>query len=249
MSESFSDIGQFTTAIVKIDKVTPVGNSWLLESSTEELSDRIGVQMEDSLLDPSRWKQAKVRLTNMSGFTQKLDADTILGTAQPVDMVEPVLENSEEESTMVRLVSGDAELRIGKLLELVEMPEELGEEDTVKFRECLVRHHQAFCLETCERGETDLVQMEIDTLDAAPKRQPVRQMPYSVRQEVAKQLQDTCTPQVDREDSFHHSTRTIPIQGYAIWADQCPLHFPAVNAQGIAGLESSRGTGFCLCLY
>ena len=36
-----------------------------------------------------------------------------------MDMVEPVLED-----TMVRLVSGDAELRIGQLLELVEMPEE-----------------------------------------------------------------------------------------------------------------------------
>ena len=71
--------GQSTTAIVKIGKVTPVGNSWLLESSTEELSDWVGVQMEDSLLDPSRGEQAKVRLTNMSGFTQKLDAGMILG--------------------------------------------------------------------------------------------------------------------------------------------------------------------------
>ena len=70
----------------------------------------------------------------MLGSTQKLNAGTILGTAQPVDMVEPVLlEDSEEESTIVRLVSGNAELRIGKLLELVEMSEELGEEDTVKF--------------------------------------------------------------------------------------------------------------------
>ena len=34
------------------------------------------------------------------------------------------------------------------------------------------------------------MQIEIDTLDAVPKRQPVRRMPYSVRQEVAKQLQD-----------------------------------------------------------
>ena len=46
--------GQSTTTMVKIGKDTPVGNSWLLESSTEELSDRVGVQMEDSLLDPSR---------------------------------------------------------------------------------------------------------------------------------------------------------------------------------------------------
>ena len=46
--------GQSATAIVKIDKVTPVGNSWLLESSTEELSDQVGVQIEDYLVDPSR---------------------------------------------------------------------------------------------------------------------------------------------------------------------------------------------------
>ena len=81
---------------------------------------------------------------------------SLVYTVQPVDTVEPVLDDSEEESTMVRLVGGDAEFRI------------------VRFKEFLGRHHQAFCLEPGERGETDLVQMEINTLDTAPRRQLVR---------------------------------------------------------------------------
>ena len=48
--------------------------------------------------------------------------------------------------------------------------------------------HEAFCLEPNERGETDILTMEIDTGDARPKRQPVRRMPFAVRTEVAKQL-------------------------------------------------------------
>ena len=34
----------------------------------------------------------------------------------------------------------------------------------------------------------DLVQVEVNTGDASPKRQPVRRMPFAVRREVTKQL-------------------------------------------------------------
>ena len=54
--------------------------------------------------------------------------------------------------------------------------------------ELLCEYHEAFCLEEGERGETSLVELEIDTGSAVPKRQRVRQMPYAVRTEVAKQL-------------------------------------------------------------
>jgi len=84
-----------------------------------------------------------------------LDAGTVLGTAQPVDMVEPAFDDSEGESASVRSVSGNAKFRIDKLLELVDVSEELGEEDTIRFKEFLVRHHQAFCLEPGERISAD----------------------------------------------------------------------------------------------
>ena len=53
----------------------------------------------------------------------------------------------------------------------------------------LADHHHMFSLEEGERGETGLVQMEIDTGDARPKKQQVRRMPPAVRQEVTRQLE------------------------------------------------------------
>ena len=52
----------------------------------------------------------------------------------------------------------------------------------------LMDRHKAFALEENERGETDLFQLEIETGDTAPIRQPVRRLPFAVRHEVAQQL-------------------------------------------------------------
>ena len=51
--------------------------------------------------------------------------------------------------------------------------------------ETLANFHEAFSLSEKERGETDWVQFEIDTGDAQLKRSPLRQMPFSVREEVS----------------------------------------------------------------
>ena len=72
--------GQSTIATVKMDKTTQVENLWLLEYSSVEMENRVGVQVEDSLLDARGKEQAEVRLTNLSGLTQKLTAGTVLGT-------------------------------------------------------------------------------------------------------------------------------------------------------------------------
>ena len=52
----------------------------------------------------------------------------------------------------------------------------------------LAGYHHIFSLKEGERGETDLVQMEINTGDAPPKKQPTRRVPFTLRQEVARQL-------------------------------------------------------------
>ena len=52
----------------------------------------------------------------------------------------------------------------------------------------LKKHHAAFALEENEQGETDLVEMTIDTGDARPQRCPPRRMPFAVREDVARQL-------------------------------------------------------------
>ena len=49
-------------------------------------------------------------------------------------------------------------------------------------------HHDVFTLEDTDRGETDLIQLEIDTGYILPIKQPQR-MPYAAKEEVAKKLQ------------------------------------------------------------
>ena len=67
-------------------------------------------------------------------------------------------------------------------------PELLNEEQVRSLHDFLGEHHQAFCLEDGERGETELVEMEIHTGDASPRKVSARRMPFVVRQEVAHQL-------------------------------------------------------------
>ena len=54
----------------------------------------------------------------------------------------------------------------------------------------LLSHHTAFALDKDEQGETSMIQMEISTGEAIPKRQPVRRTPFAVRGEVAHQLKE-----------------------------------------------------------
>ena len=79
--------------------------------------------------------------------------------------------------------------RMKKLLDLLGDPE-LEEPEKTRLQELLASNHQAFCIEDGEQGETELVQMEINTGDSTPIKQSVRRMPFSVRQEVARQIQD-----------------------------------------------------------
>ena len=64
----------------------------------------------------------------------------------------------------------------------------LPEEEEEAIGELLMQYHHAFSLEEGERGETELVQLEIDTGSSQPIKQRPRRMPFAVREEVSKQL-------------------------------------------------------------
>ena len=49
--------------------------------------------------------------------------------------------------------------------------------------------NDVFSLSDSDRGETDLMEMTIETGDAVPKKQAVRRTPFAVRHEIAVQLQ------------------------------------------------------------
>ena len=62
---------------------------------------------------------------------------------------------------------------------------QLPEEETQKLQNLLVEYHDI--LED-ERGENDLVEFNIDTGNACPKKQTVRKVPFAAQQEITDQL-------------------------------------------------------------
>lgn len=76
-----------------------------------------------------------------------------------------------------------------KLLEKLEEPDLLEPEKTILCN-FLTENHLALSLEDGECGETDLVEMVINTGDTTPKKQPTRRMPFAARSEIARQLKE-----------------------------------------------------------
>ena len=86
-------------------------------------------------------------------------------------------------------MTSQEELRKTKLKEAIgEL--NLPREEKETFQSFLRQHHHAFTLKDGECGETDLIQMEIDTGNAHPKKQRARRLPFALRQVVAHQLRE-----------------------------------------------------------
>ena len=87
-------------------------------------------------------------------------------------------------------MSSDQEKTVERLqkLEAMLMETDLPDEHKRQLFTLLKEYHITFSLEKGERGETDLVELRIDTADTPPSRQRARRMPFAVWKEVAKQL-------------------------------------------------------------
>ena len=167
------------------------------------LHDELGLEIADGVLQFTNMGEAHVVITNNSGFTQRVDSGKHLG-----QVVDAVVVDGGDASTLgdeslavvssplddglcavVRVDEIDNE-RKRKLLEMMEMTGICDREEGARLKDFLVEHHEAFSIDPGERGESDLVRMEVDTGDATPRRQPVRRLPFALRQEVARQLKD-----------------------------------------------------------
>ena len=170
-----------------------------------------GLCVDDTLLQPDKEGLACLIVSNPSAYTQVADRGVTLGEVIEAAVVRPgesqdpeedpvwqedtlELQSREEKPVLsgveVRRVHTDEDIRRRKekLREVIPEPELLDPGQKQGLYDFLTDHHQAFCLDEHERGETDLVEFQIDTGDASPKKQPARRMPFAVRQEVARQL-------------------------------------------------------------
>ena len=172
----------------------------------EPLHPMKGVLVEPSLLH-IQGGTAFLEVTNQTGFTQHLEEGLELGeaieatvlTAQKVEDEVPEVNDQTASLTLdqddmmyLRRVSqgnGD-EWRMTRVREQFQKMLPLDPKQSETFCRTLEGCHQAFSLEEGERGETALVQLEIDTGDAAPRQQRPRRIPFALREEVSKQLKN-----------------------------------------------------------
>ena len=155
------------------------------------------VHLADAMVSPIKGKETVcVVIHNPTGFTQHFEQGTQVGQAceaDPVgeDKLDELVDAPKDLSPVVVRQIADVESRKKKLASfLVDEGQSLNWQDRDRLYTLLFDHHTVFALDGSEHGETDLVQMEILTGDAPPKRQPVRRTPFAVRGEVARQLRE-----------------------------------------------------------
>ena len=155
------------------------------------------LHIPDSVLRTEGRCLSRVQVFNPTGCSCRVEAGTDLGEAVSAELVEAegslVTESDVQHGTqpVVRHVTAaEVEERKRKLCKMVGKPELLTGEQTEKLHQFLAEHHEVFSLDPNERGETDWHTMQIDTGEAAPRKQLVRRMPFAVRAEVAKQLRE-----------------------------------------------------------
>ena len=149
----------------------------LLLQYRRDVGESLGIRAEDVVIDPTRDEACLILLSNSTGFTCRLEAGEYLGGAVPATVIEAPEHNPARTFTVTTHAQEEAydndRERKEQLLELLQEPDlPLQEKQTLL--EFLTGYHHVFSLEEGERGETDLVQMEIKTGNTPPKKQPTR---------------------------------------------------------------------------
>ena len=155
-----------------------------------------GLSLDDALLEPTTTEPLKIPVANRTGFTQVIEAGETLGAVSEATVIQTEPEPGEVTRVLAATVdprkaspteSQTESFRQEKLLEAIG-EFDISTEDMEAFQTFIAKHHRAFSLEDGERGETDLVFMDIETGDARPIKQRMRRMPFALRQEVTRQL-------------------------------------------------------------
>ena len=171
----------------------------LLLEPCEEVRQSVGLTAEAALLKIEDGK-SRIMLTNSTGFSQVMPRGSDLGEVVEVAVVQPsshpevgrvtTLDVDEATSQVDLETPRTPSERTKMLLDLLNIGGERPDIGQQKLVDMLSSFQDVFSLEPGERGETDLVKMEINTQGAAPVRQPVRRVPFAVRTEIAKQLRE-----------------------------------------------------------
>ena len=167
----FNDRG---TAVLSVVIMNHLGLTQKLEKGKE-----VGVVVSAELLDSTMTGN----IARYSAVTQELEDDKANDRQEPVKVLDV------DVSTVCSPFMTRQDERMQRLRKLVDIGTSPEPKDGKKQVMVLLEEfNDVFSIGDGERGETDLVEMTINTGDAAPRKQNVRRIPFAVRQEVAHQL-------------------------------------------------------------
>ena len=161
-----------------------------LVEDNDSLHGAAGLLLEDTLVTPNADGIAYVVLSNPTGCSNHVAASTIIGFAAEVQV------DTRSQHTARKGYNNHMQCHCTsntdhkeRLFEMIEKPSLLNDRQTHELLNFLTGQHTAFSLDGLDRGETNLLDMEIHTGDEPPKRIPAQRMPLAVCQEVVRQLQ------------------------------------------------------------
>ena len=163
----------------------------------EDFSGAGQVDLASSLITVSAENTAKVLLNKLSGFTQKLFKGQLIGQATEFEMLEVPSDsdlsgpddNPGLEARVREVTVQPEDERRAKLAEMfAEVGPTLPPQETAKLHSVLLDNEKVFSVDEGERGETDLLDMCINTGGHPPKKQAPRRVPFAARHEIAQQL-------------------------------------------------------------
>ena len=140
---------------------------------------------------------ATIIVSNTSFSTQVLRKGAYLGKAATVNLIHVDAENSdsivaEDELLTTEALTYSNERICWRKQELRRQlqchSQLLSMEERNQLCNVLEQYHSTFSLDEGERGETNLVEFNIDTGESTPINQVARRVPFAARQEIAAQL-------------------------------------------------------------
>jgi len=157
-----------------------------LVEDNDSLHGAAGLLLEDTLVTPNADGIAYVVLSNPTGCSNHVAAGTTIGFAAELQVDTRSQRTARKGyNNRMRCYCTSNTDRKERLFEKIEKPSLLNDRQTHELLNFLTGQHTAFSLDGLDRGETNLLDMEIHTGDEPPKWIPAQRMPLAVCLEVA----------------------------------------------------------------
>ena len=168
-------------------------------------SGSMGLELEDSILCVGPDNNLKIPVLNKANVPMDLLGRVPIGTVTVLNDFEDTFaqENSSTQSLKISMVSpGNLTTQRQQRLEsALTISRTLTSKQSAELMECVVNHHDVFALDDGEVGEVIGVEHKIHTGDSAPIRQLPRRVPFAVRGEITRMVQEMLKDGVIQESA------------------------------------------------